>query len=357
MGPKKGDGGGKKAAQKQVNKTIDDKTFGLKNKNKSTVVKAYVKGVENQARGKTGNQQALESQTFEERALKKKLKEEEAFLNSLSQTVKTIKHTEVEDEDEKRNTLCQFFAQTGFCEEGDSCYFSHDLNIEFNQGTFDIYTDLRNTKSKLGFDFAMMEDKENKRSKQPKTDIVCKHFLAAIKSKIYGWKWNCANGDECIYKHCLPKDYVLKSMQKSVQEEMTFEEFYDLENKIDEERARITTGGAGTKVTTETLAAWLEKRKLENERSQDPKKKEKELLSKMKTGRELFNANKDKDEYKDDDNADNDVYVKDEDEDENENNCEDLTKNTNEVDNVDTDLFKDEGDLDDIEFNDEEDNQ
>jgi hypothetical protein len=354
MGPKKGgDGTSKKTKAKMENRSIEDKTFGLKNKNKSKVVQAYVKGVENQVKNKNGSAQALESQTFEERQLKKKMKEEEAFLNSLSNTVKKITQTVVEDDDERKNTLCQFFAQSGYCEEGDSCYFSHDLNIEFNQGTFDIYTDLRKTKEKLGFDFEMMEEKENKRSKRPTTDIVCKHFLAAIKTKIYGWKWACANGDDCIYKHCLPKDYVLKSMQKSVQEEMTFEEFYDLENKIDAERARITEGGAGTKVTETTLAEWLERRRAANEKSIDPNKRAKELLSKMKTGRELFNANKDKDEYKDDDNADNDVYKKDE----NANNCEDLTKNTDVEVNVDNELFNvEEENLDDIEFNDEEEN-
>lgn len=38
----------KKSVQKQKEKVIDDKTFGLKNKNKSKTVQSYVKGVTTQ---------------------------------------------------------------------------------------------------------------------------------------------------------------------------------------------------------------------------------------------------------------------------------------------------------------------
>lgn len=198
----------------------------------------------------------------------------------------------------------------------------------------------------------MMEQRELKRSKLPKTEIVCKFFLDAIKKKVYGWKWECPNGDECHYRHCLPKDYVIKSLQGNMQEEMTFEEFHDLEEKIDAERDRVAING--TKVTEKTLAEWLDKRKKEKEKSGGVKKID--LLKKLKTGRELFTDNTNI--YKDDDNADDDVY-------ENEGNqLEDETKNLQDVlwgkneENVkvDEDLFK-EGDdnLDDIDLNDEED--
>lgn len=51
MGPKKKvDEPGKKAVKALQNKVIEDKTFGLKNKNKSRVVQQYVKSVTDQVK-------------------------------------------------------------------------------------------------------------------------------------------------------------------------------------------------------------------------------------------------------------------------------------------------------------------
>ena len=130
MGPKKDK---KEEAKKE--KIIEDKTFGLKNKNKSKAVQNYIKGVENVVKGKGAKDENAE---FQEKALKKKLKEEEAFLNSLTKTVKTIQQMDLDTEEEMKSTLCQYYAQTGFCENGDKCKFSHDLNIEYNVKTYYI---------------------------------------------------------------------------------------------------------------------------------------------------------------------------------------------------------------------------
>lgn len=56
MPPKKGGGGAapgasKKTEQKQKQKIVEDKTFGLKNKNKSKTVQKYIQGVQNQVQG------------------------------------------------------------------------------------------------------------------------------------------------------------------------------------------------------------------------------------------------------------------------------------------------------------------
>ena len=229
-----------------------------------------------------------------------------------------------------------------------------------------------------------MEQKEAKRSKMPKTDIVCKFFLDAVKNKVYGYKWNCPNGDECHYKHCLPKDYIIKSLQSKVQEDMTIDEYQDMEEKIDEERLRLAKGG--TKLDENTFMAWKEKKQKEKEKellSGNPKKKNNmELMKKLKTGRQLFTENKEN--FYDDDNADDEIYV---------NECNDIeaeTKNlqdelwgrneekddkdgknedkdaklTNVVNDdsktktevkVDEDLFKDEdGDLDNVDLEDDD---
>ncbi len=195
-----------------------------------------------------------------------------------------------------------------------------------------------------------MEQREAKRAKMSKTDIVCKFFLDAVKNKVYGYKWQCINGDDCHYKHCLPKDYVIKSLQGKSEEDFTLDEFHDLEEKIDAERERISKNG--TKVTEKTLFEWIERRKREKELDPSVSKKM-EILKKLKTGRELFNDNKN--DYKDDDNADDDIYVNQgNDIDEETKLLQDQLWGKEEVSvKVDTDLFKDEGNLDDVDLDEE----
>ena len=41
---------------------------------------------------------------------------------------------------------------------------------------------------------------ENKYKSQKPTEIVCKFFLNAIENNRQGWKWNCPNGMNCIYR-------------------------------------------------------------------------------------------------------------------------------------------------------------
>ena len=206
----------------------------------------------------------------------------------------------------------------------------------------------------------MMEAKEAKRSKMPKTDIVCKFFLDAVKTKVYGFKWQCPNGDECHYKHCLPKDFVIKSLQAKTQEEMTLDEYQDLEETIDEERTRLAING--TKVNEKTFFEWKE-RKAKNKDviTTTGKKNNMELMKKLKTGRQLFSDNKDI--FQDDVNADDDVY---------ENECNELLEETKNLQDelwgknekkedeektdvkVNEDLFQDNGDLEDIDLEEEE---
>jgi hypothetical protein len=129
MGPKGNES--KKVEKKKQDKIIEDKTFGLKNKNKSTQVQKYVKAVESTVKNKGQGGQALLNKEFQDKAEKKKKKEEEAFLNSLMKTVAVIKQKDLSDGEEAKNVLCQFF-KAGCCDKGDDCEFSHDLNIEFN---------------------------------------------------------------------------------------------------------------------------------------------------------------------------------------------------------------------------------
>ena len=44
------------------------------------------------------------------------------------------------------------------------------------------------------------------------TIITCKHFLDAVEDDKYGWRWECANGDnKCQYRHMLPEGYIVQS--------------------------------------------------------------------------------------------------------------------------------------------------
>ena len=143
------------------------------------------------------------------------------------------------------------------------------------------------------------EQKEKKRGKVP-SNIVCKFFLDAVKKKIYGWKWECPNGDDCHYRHSLPEGYILVTA-KEKQEDMTSEEYMNLEAQIDEERERIKVNE--NKVTEKTLEEW--KRKRDEFRKQEEAERieqEKKLHEKSKlTGVQLFK--KQADLFKDDEDA------------------------------------------------------
>ena len=42
---------------------------------------------------------------------------------------------------------------------------------------------------------------------------ICKYFLEAVENSKYGWFWTCPKGgDQCNYRHALPKGYVLKKV-------------------------------------------------------------------------------------------------------------------------------------------------
>jgi len=144
------------------------------------------------------------------------------------------------------------------------------------------------------------EEKEKKRKKLCQSTIVCRYFLEAVQRKVYGWKWECPNGDDCQYKHCLPKGYILQTQSEKVQEEMTIEEYMDLEEQIDAERTRIALNGK--QVNETTFQEWKKRR---DEQRAKEKGVPKEDLSKKKTGIQLFKANSAI--FKDDENATDDI--------------------------------------------------
>ena len=129
--------------------------------------------------------------------------------------------------------------------------------------------------------------------------------MDAVLKKVYGWKWECPNGDNCHYKHCLPQGFVIPTTKDRMQEEMGVEDYMDLEEQIDEERERV--GKTGIPVNDATFKVWKEKRdELRNEQKKEEEKKKKSAL----TGIQLFK--KQGELFKDDDNAGDEVIRVDE---------------------------------------------
>eukprot|EP01113_Clastostelium_recurvatum_P009785 TRINITY_DN1475_c0_g1_i4.p1 TRINITY_DN1475_c0_g1~~TRINITY_DN1475_c0_g1_i4.p1 ORF type:complete len:367 (+),score=145.66 TRINITY_DN1475_c0_g1_i4:47-1147(+) len=292
MPPKKDS---KKTADKQKQKIIEDKTFGLKNKNKSTKVQKYVDAVEKQVkdRGVDKKQQYLIDQ---------KKKDKEAAEAAKAEAALLFKHTVIQPKVppgvDPKSIVCEYFRK-GICEKGHKCKFSHDLNVERKAAKIDMYTDRRAEKEADTMDkwdqdklSSVVEQKQTSTNKNLKTSIICKFFLDAIEAKKYGWFWECPNGGEkCQYVHALPPGFVLKSKKKADEEGL---EVIPLEEIIEEERKQLTTR---TPVTLETFLVWKEqKRKRKEEEAKAAEDKRQADIKAGRTvmsGREMFVFNPD----------------------------------------------------------------
>lgn len=190
----------------------------------------------------------------------------------------------------------------GLCQKGKKCKFSHDLSIEKGSDNIDIYTDQRMQifdateddmshwdENKLK---EVVKTQEGKYKNQKPTEIICKFFLDAVENRRYGWKWLCPNGMSCIYRHCLPPNYVLKRdmiSQKGNEDDIALEE------RLEEERSKITFE-KGTKLNIELFSKWKEEKK--RKREEEVEKKRKDEIKKVGgkagalTGRALFEYDK-----------------------------------------------------------------
>eukprot|EP01094_Clydonella_sp_ATCC50884_P009905 TRINITY_DN1942_c0_g1_i1.p1 TRINITY_DN1942_c0_g1~~TRINITY_DN1942_c0_g1_i1.p1 ORF type:complete len:390 (-),score=161.04 TRINITY_DN1942_c0_g1_i1:328-1446(-) len=288
MPPKKkkgGGGGGKKVSKADKDKIVADKTFGMKNKKKSKKVQQYVQQVRKQVDEQTGSKAKAARDDAAARA-RKEQEEREKLL--AGQGVVQKKPTAGED---PKSILCAFF-KAGSCRRGAKCKFSHDLAVERKGAKIDIYTDQRS----VGQDETMEDwDQETlesviskKHGDQPVTDIICRFFLKAIEEKKYGWFWACPNGDQCLYRHALPPDYVFESERKKAEEV----DETPIEELVEEQRANLTEH---TPLTLELFLAWKEKKRLLKEAALNEKRSKKKAdVSSGRggmTGRELFADN------------------------------------------------------------------
>jgi len=309
MPPKKKEppGANKKTQEKAKAKVVEDKTFGLKNK-KGKKQQTYIKTVAHQVQGNQKASAAASEPKLSKKDLEKKKLDE---LNELFKPVQ--KQQVVPAGVDPKSILCQYFKQ-GTCQKGFKCKFSHDPSIERKGEKKNIYADVRDEKEEgmNDWDQDTLEDVVNKKhgsSNANKTTIICKFFLDAVEKGLYGWFWNCQNGnDKCMYRHALPPGFVLKKDQKKEEEE----DKVSLEEHIENERNQLS--GALTPVNKETFLAW-KKRKIQEKKdklAEDMKSKEKAFKSGGKgllgvSGKEVF-LFKPELADNDDDDADDVVY-------------------------------------------------
>ncbi|XP_072975965.1 zinc finger CCCH domain-containing protein 11 [Typha angustifolia] len=269
--PSKGD-----IAKKQ--KVVEDKTFGLKNKNKSKNVQKYVQSL----------QQSVQPKPDPSKIAAKKKKEEEKIrekeLNDLFKIA--VSQPKVPVGVDPKSILCEFF-KVGQCTKGFKCKFSHDLNVQRKGEKIDIYSDKRDQETMEDWDQEtlekVVESKKNEYNQNKPTEIVCKYFLDAVEKKQYGWFWVCPNGGkDCHYRHALPPGYVLKSQMKALLDEET--EKISIEEEIENQRAKVATS---TPLTTELFMQWRKKKMEEMEAGLAAMRAERAKNDRM-SGRELF---------------------------------------------------------------------
>src|SRR4051812_10122636 len=112
--------------EREKKKVIEDKTFGMKNKNKSSKVQKFVDTLSQQM-SNSQKQQRMASAQVDPKA--KKL-EEQKRKEELAQLFKPVEAKQkVQAGVDPKSVLCAFF-KAGQCTKGDKCKFSHDVNVE-----------------------------------------------------------------------------------------------------------------------------------------------------------------------------------------------------------------------------------
>ncbi|XP_051226970.1 zinc finger CCCH domain-containing protein 11 isoform X1 [Lolium perenne] len=302
-------------AKKQ--KVVEDKTFGLKNKNKSKAVQKYVQQISQSgqvkpdaaktaAKARDNSQiEAVDSPHIRlvrytdflclfldvDLDAQKKKEEEKAREKELNDLFKVaVSQPKVPVGVDPKSILCEFF-KAGQCVKGFKCKFSHDLNVQRKGEKIDIYSDKRDGEEDTMDDWdqetleKVIQSKNAEYQQNKPTDIVCKHFLDAVEKKQYGWFWVCPNGGkECRYRHALPPGYVLKSQMKALLEEES--QKVAIEDEIEDQRKKVQTT---TPMTTELFMEWKRRKAEEKEAGLAALRADRAKNDRM-SGRELFMA-------------------------------------------------------------------
>lgn len=285
MPPKKG---GDAPPKKKM--TVEDKTFGMKNKRGAVAQKQIRQIAQATASAKTPDEKRKEAEKLareKEKAAAEQAKREAAEL------FKPVQVQKVPFGVDPKTVVCQFFKK-GACDKGRKCKFSHDLDAERKTQKKSLYTDTREGEEDEKQKDTMDDWDEEKLRKvvmskhgNPKTttDKVCKFFIGAVENQKYGWFWTCPNGgDKCMYKHSLPPGFVLKTKEQRAAEKALMDKSpmatLTLEDFLESERHKLT--GTLTPVTPESFAKW-KKDRLDKKAAEEEANKMKEA-----TGKALF---------------------------------------------------------------------
>ncbi|KAI0787567.1 hypothetical protein C8Q74DRAFT_1252558 [Fomes fomentarius] len=286
----------KKQQASSGSKVKEDKTFGMKNKNRSARVQKEVATIQKQQSLAGKSRAVLEKE--KEKAMREKAKlEEEKRKKEEAALFKPVQTQKVPFGVDPKTVLCAFF-KAGTCEKGNKCKFSHDLDVGRKVEKKNLYEDNREDKltdTMDNWDEEKLRTVVLSKSGNPRTttDIVCKFFIQAIENEKYGWFWECPNGESCHYRHALPPGFVLKSQKKAI-EDAEKANAISLEEFLEVERHKLGTNL--TPVTPETFAKWKRTRmdkKMAEEESLKKAKDERHAAGKNSgmSGRDLFAYN------------------------------------------------------------------
>ncbi|SJM87473.1 probable Translation machinery-associated protein 46 [Zygosaccharomyces bailii] len=243
----------KQQLQQKKKKDNVDKTFGMKNKNRSTKVQRFIKQVQTQSDPK---KEELKLKKMEE---KKRKEAEEAERRALFNTVLDQRVGQGVD---PKSVVCVMF-KMGNCNKGSKCKFSHDLSLGRKVEKKDLYQDARKEREQDTMD---SWDEEKLRSviiskhgnPRTTTEKVCKYFIDAVENGKYGWFWVCPNGgDKCMYRHSLPEGFVLKTKEQRRMEKEAIESLpkITMEEFIETEREKLDKSKL-TPITMENFSVW-----------------------------------------------------------------------------------------------------
>lgn len=292
MPPKKA---GNEPAKKKM--SVEDKTFGMKNKKGATAQKQIKQIAQATASAKTPEQKKKEAEKVQRE--KEKAAAEQAKKEAAELLGKPIQTQKVPFGVDPKTVVCEFFRK-GMCEKGRKCKFSHDLDAGRKTMKKSLYTDMREgdeeeAEAEDGKKKDDMADWDEEKLRQvvmskhgnPKTttDKVCKFFIDAVENGKYGWFWICPNGgDQCKYRHSLPPGFVLKTKEQRAAEKALMDKSplatLTLEDFLESERHKLS--GTLTPVTPESFAKW-KKERLDKKQAEAEAQKMKEA-----TGRALF---------------------------------------------------------------------
>ncbi|KAM0345371.1 hypothetical protein ACHAPU_006533 [Fusarium lateritium] len=307
MAPKKG----KEPMAKKAPKTVEDRTFGMKNKKGGAAQREIGRMQANLKNSGTIEEKKKlaerDAREREKKAAEDAKRDMEAMLNKPAQVQKVPFGVD------PKTVVCIFYKK-GDCEKGRKCKFSHDLTMERKTEKKNLYNDTREDEEeekKVETSADWDEDKlrsvvlSKKGNQQTTTDKVCKYFIEAIEDGKYGWFWICPNGgDKCKYKHALPPGFVLKTKEQRAAEKALLDKSplktLTLEDFLESERHKLT--GNLTPVTPESFAKWKQDR-LDKKAAEDQARKAKE-----NTGRAMFESGKWRGEEDSDSEDDDDVW-------------------------------------------------